>query len=244
MFPPKDFTAVFLRKKQLTLDVYAFYFDRKNTDFDFIAGQYIRVILPHENPDNRGTSRLFSSAGSPLEKDHFFITTRIGTSTFKKALVELQPGTTISFWGPTGRFVLNEEETTPCLFLAGGIGITPFHSLLTYANQKKLQIPITFFVSFSTAEEVVFYNELRKIGHENPLIKIVYTVTHPEESKKKWDGQIGRISKELISKYIQNPQNARVYMAGPILMVQAMQQMVIEMGIPPEKILKENFVGY
>lgn len=242
MITPKDFSLPYSKKEQISTDGYSFYFDRKGSDLDFLPGHYIRMSLQLQNPDERGSSRFFSIASSPLEKDYVVVTTRVLQSSFKKTLLQLSSGTEVKFFGPVGQFVLKEEDLTPRIFLAGGIGITPFHSMITYVTEKKIQIPITLFVSFSALDEVLFRKELEKISEENPLIKIIYTITHPQDGE--WKGEIGRISEDLIKKYVSDIQSAQYMIVGPPTMVSAVIELVQKMGVEQERIKKENFVGY
>lgn len=239
---PQKLELPFRKIEQVAKDTYSFYFLTQSTGFTFLPGQYMRMILPHENADERGTSRYFSISSSPSKTDFITITTRIIRSSFKKALFNLTPGLTVQFFGPNGNFVLDEQDSTPHVFLAGGIGITPFHSMITYIAEKKLTIPVTLFVSFSTQAEIAFYDELSKIASEHTNIKIVYTITQSEGSN--WSGEAGRISEDLIKKYVSDFQKPRYMIAGPPAMVKAMEEMVLAMGIDPTQLKKENFVGY
>ena len=241
---PRDFQLVFLRKEQLSKDTCSFYFDRKGVDFGFLPGQYIRMTLAVVNPDNRGSARFFTIASSPLETDTIMITTRVLESSFKKTLASLPTGTAVQFFGPVGNFVFRQEEKQHHIFLAGGIGITPFHSMITYAAKQKVRTQITLFVSFVTVEDIVFYKELTKISEENKQIRIVYTLTQPELSTTSWSGETGRLSEDMLKKYDLIDQNRLYFVAGPMQMVTAMIDMLFVMKIPKEKVRKENFVGY
>lgn len=236
----KEYYLTFIKKEKVSKDAYSFYFTRA---FDFLPGQYIRMTLDIENPDERGMPRSFTISSSPLE-DYITITTRIIQSSFKKKLESLIPGTKVKFFGPMGSFLFNKEDKTPRVFLAGGIGITPFHSMITYANAKKLAIPVTLFVSFSAVDEVIFKEELEEISKNNPNIKIIYTITYLEDPKDNWKGETGRISESLIKKYIPNVSTPIYYIAGPPKMVEAMVRIVKNMGVSDEKIKTENFIGY
>lgn len=242
--PPSDFTTTLLSKEQVAKDTFSFYFTRPNPNWDFLPGQYVRMKLLIENPDDRGSARFFSISSSPAQKNYFSITTRIIQSTFKKTLIVQNPGKEIHFFGPVGGFVLKEEEREPHVFLAGGIGITPFHSMLLYANEKRLEIPIVFFASFTTDEEMIFYDELTKISLENPNIKVVYTLTAQDQVPESWQGEKGRISADMIKKYAEKIEESLFYIAGPPPMVSAMIEMVVAMGIENSRIKKENFIGY
>lgn len=240
----REFYLPFIKKEQIARDAYSFYFDRTKADLSFLPGQYVRMTLDIDNPDNRGNSRPFTISSSPLEKNHIMITTKIIESSFKERLIELASGEKVKFFGPLGGFVLKEEEKDNRVFLAGGIGITPFYSMITCANAEKLSIPITLIVSFSTIEDLVFYEELSDIAKKNLSIRVIYTVSHPEESKSKWNGEIGRISEALIKKYVSNILEPQYFIVGPPAMVAVMEEVVFKMGVPNEKIFIENFTGY
>lgn len=237
-------TLPFDHRLQRNRDTYSFYFSRGNVPFDFLPGQYIEMNLPHKNPDNRGISRYFTVSSSPTEKDYFMITTRVIQSSFKHALFALKKGTLVKFVSPTGNFTLKENIQKPHVFLSGGIGITPFHSMIVYASDRKLSVPITLFASFSTVEDVVFYDEFEKIAKDNSAIKIIYTITKPKESQKEWSGETGRISKELIKKYVRDTTKQLYFIAGPTAMVPALNDMLRDMDIPLEQIRIEDFNGY
>lgn len=253
---PFDFRLPFVKKEQLSDDAWSFFFDRTvYPDLSFLPGQYVRMTLDIPQTDERGNSRFFSISSSPLNKEYLIITTRILQSAFKKTLASVSPGTDVKYFGPVGRFILNEEEERPHIFLAGGIGVTPFHSMLVDAAEKNLSLPITLFVSFSTVEEIVFYEELMKISADHSNIKVIYTVTRPEvttlaassATEKEiavWKGETGRISGDLIKKYVSDSISSIFYISGSPVMVDAMLALVKEIGIPDEHVKKEKFIGY
>jgi ferredoxin-NADP reductase len=106
MVRAKLFSLNFLKKELISAGIYGYYFDRSKVEFDFMPGQYIQLTLPHTDVDERGSSRFFTIASSPTEKDYLMITSRKGRSSFKKALFELKPGDKVQFFGPMGAFVL------------------------------------------------------------------------------------------------------------------------------------------
>ena len=249
----KEFYLPFIKKEKLVKDTYSFYFDRVRRGLSFLPGQYMRMILDIKNPDERGNSRFFTIASSPLEKDYIMITTKItqspvpdgtGESSFKKRLIELKAQEKVQFFGPMGEFVLNEEKKEDRVFLAGGIGITPFHSMLTYAYQKILSIPIALIVSFSTAQDIFWHKELQEIATNNPSIKVIYTVSRPEKSNTKWNGETGRISDVLIKSHVPDFLRPLYYIVGPPAMVAGIEDVVKKIGVSSEKIFIENFTGY
>lgn len=238
------FSLTFLKKEKVSADAYSFFFDRKETQFSFLPGQYIRMTLDIKNPDERGNPRFFTIASSPTEEDYVMITTRVIKSAFKKTLLDLVPGTKVKLDGPFGNFVLNEEDKNPRIFLAGGIGITPFRSMVVYAHDKKLAIPMTLFASSSRTDDTVYFDELKKVEEELLDFRYIVTVTKPEESKIKWNGETGRIDEEKLRKYTDNVSEPVYYISGPNAFVTAMHELVKGLGVDPQKIKTEVFPGY
>ena len=217
----KDLYLPFLKKEKVANNTYTFYFDSSKQNLTFLPGQYMRVILDIENPDNRGNSRFFTISSSPLDKKYITITTRIIQSSFKKRLADLRAGEKVKFFGPMGKFYFDENTKNNRVFLAGGIGLTPFHSMIKYAHSKKLSIQMTLIVSFSKANDMVFYDELSGIAKINSMIKVVYTITHPTEE---WKGERGRISASMIGKYVPNFLEPRYLIVGPPAIVSALEE--------------------
>jgi len=220
----------FIKKEKISRDVFAFYFHRKNVDLNFLAGQYVHIYLPVVNEKGRGNSRMFTIASSPLEKDYIFIATKKGKSIFKKALFNLNPKASVKFYGSSGGLVLDEIKKPSYVFLALGIGITPFRSILKYISQKKLRISATLIASNSSKEKVCFQKELLQISKSNPNIKIVYT--------------LNRIDSKLIKKYIKNINSHLYFIAGSPSGVFDLEDVVSGMGVPNDKIFIEDFEGY
>ena len=235
---PNPYLTKFVKREQLTEDTFSHYFEKPSV-FRFSPGQYNRWRIEIENPDERGSSRPFTIAISPLS-DHLLITTKKGITSFKRKLFELKEEEQINFFGPLGTFVLDEQDLRPKVFLAGGIGITPYYSMLTYAFEKKLANDITLIASFSNKDEVIYSDKLSKISKEVPNIRIVYTLT-----KEELPGfEKGRINKDMIKKYVASLQESVFYIVGPPGMVSAMEEIVSGMGVLEENIKIENFTGY
>src|SRR5579859_490803 len=129
MIDSKPYVVQFITKEQVAKDTYTFYFKRPEA-FDFFPGMYNRWTLPITATDGRGSSRFFTISSSPLE-NKLTVTTKIIQSDFKKALLNLREGSEIKIFGPMGNFILDEANVKPRVLIAGGIGITPYHSMLT-----------------------------------------------------------------------------------------------------------------
>ncbi len=226
---PHSFVLPFSHKEQIAKDTFAFYFERTKEDWDFYPGQYIQMMLPIEHPDDRGTMRYFTISSSPLDKQYLRINTKVIQSTFKKTLASLKKGQEVSFYGPSGDFYFQEKEPSH-VFLAGGIGINPFISMLEYAAAKKITNQMRLLVSFSDRKDFIHYDQLSQMSNDHPHINIVYT---PE-----------RISPELIQKYITQLEKPIYYIVGPPPMVEATVTMLEEMKVSENRILQEHFSGY
>src|SRR5260221_368249 len=220
----------FLRKEKIAKDTWRFYFARTNTYPGFYPGQYDDVTLIGR--DRKQLSESFTISSSPLENDSIAITTRIkeNPSEFKKLLLTLKKGDLVDFFGPIGGFFLRVEDTTPCVFLAGGIGITPFYSMILYAVEKNLQIPMILLVSFSSEEHFIFHKELSHITKENKHIKIVYTTQ--------------RITESFIMQHVPEISKPIFMIAGSPLMVEGTIELLKKLNIPEENIKAEEFTGY
>lgn len=232
-----------IKKEPAAKNSYSFYFQRPQ-QFDFLPGQFMRLSLAIPTPDERGDYRLFSIASSPSEKDYLMVTTRSNHSIFKKTLFTMGTGTKVRISSPYGVFILKPEETAPRVFLAGGIGITPFRSMIRYATDMRLAIPITLFTSFRSVEDIVFQKELQSIATYHSWLKLVETITQPEDSKSPWRGNVGRIDADLIKKNVPDISTSIFYVAGPPAMVDSMDGLLKSLGIDDLQIRKEKFTGY
>lgn len=226
----KYFYLNFVKKEKISEDVFTFYFNRKNVDLDFLAGQYMHIYLPVINEKARGNSRMFTISSSPLEKDYLLITTKRGKSLFKRTLFNLKSQTRVRFYGPSGGLVLDEVKKPSYVFLALGIGITPFRSIIKYISQKNLNIPITLLASFSKKEDILFCDELMNISKTNTSIKIIYTLK--------------RINEKFIKEKIKNINKYLYYIVGSPKAVSDLEEVVSGIGIPSERIFTEVFEGY
>ena len=237
-----EFTTTFLKKEEIARETFTFHFE-KPASFDFIPGQYVKIALLLEHPDNRGGIRLFSMSSSPTEPE-IVITNKKRESAFKQKLISLEPGVQIPMSGPFGVFTLKKEETAPRVFIAGGIGITPFRSMIKYAADTGLSSQITLFTSFHVPEEIVFQNELRDIAKNHQWFTFVETVSHPQGSSTPWSGHTGRIDEEFIRTNVQNISQAIFYICGPPLMVESLTKTVLALGINTSQLRVERFTGY
>ena len=239
------FFLPFLKKEQLTADTYSFYFRRTGEERDFTPGQYFEMKLDIKNPDERGDTRVFTISSSPTEVGIFTITTRIIQSSFKFRLNELKPGELVQLDGPWNDLNFDESDTSPRVFLAGGIGITPYHSIVKYCLDRNMKTPMILFVSWKTREEMIFDEFFRNANNHLENFSYIPTLTEEEILvSSEWDGEKGRISSEMIKKYAYEVLKSKYYFTGPPAMVNNLKQTVIDMGVSKENITAEEFEGY
>ncbi len=216
----------------------------KPEGFRFHPGQWCFLNLPDLGlQDARGLRRHLSLASSPAD-GHLLFATKLSPSAFKQTLARLEPGAGISLEEPRGRLALPEDPARPLAFLAGGIGITPFRSMLRHAAQARSGHRITLFYSNRKPEEAPFLDELLGMAREGEGIDVVATMTRMNESSRSWDGPTGRLNPEMIRAGLPEWESALYFLAGPPPMVEAMQGTLAEMGIAGDQVRPELFSGY
>lgn len=232
-----------LRKKELVAhDTMSFWFEPSHP-VSFMPGQFMQWEVPHRDPDNRGTRRFFTVCSSPTERRIMLVTKFSDpSSTYKVALRALREQDEIVAMGVAGDFILPEDtDPVPCVFIAGGIGITPFRSMVRYMLDKKIVRPITLLYSNKTVDDIAFRQLFDEAGSAGWL-KTVYTVT--ETAPYGWKGRIGFITADIIREEVPDYADRLFYISGPKPMVAAFQKMLGDMGIPNERIKTDFFPGY
>jgi ferredoxin-NADP reductase len=221
----------------------AFHFERP-PGFDFLAGQNMMLTLadPPEM-DAKGPSRIFTIASAPHEP-RLMIATRMRDSAFKRALKGAEPGLRVKIDGPAGFMMLHGDAARPAVFLAGGIGITPFLSMARDAAERRLPHPITLFYSNRRPEDAAFLDELRALERINPNYRLIPTMAEPEKSAAAWKGETGFIGRAMLERHLPDITKPIYYMAGPPAMTMAMQEMLAECGVSPLDTQFEEFFGY
>jgi ferredoxin-NADP reductase len=212
-------------KKEIAEGTMSFTFERPD-DFTFIPGQYCTFTLS-------GEKRLFSIASSDYEKD-IIIATRISESNFKQNLKNMKIDDTIEMEGPHGEFIVT-NDVKHIVFIAGGIGITPFRSMILHERYMDFPKKIYLFYSNPSQSKTAFLHELQKIHNDNFIF--VSTMTQDDS----WSGERSRINKELLEKYL-TLNECIFYVAGPPVMVHSLKKTLSDSGVTD--IISEDFSGY
>ena len=221
----------------------AFRFE-KPPNWTFKAGQYLDMtLLDPPETDAEGNIRSFSIASGP-DEDTLMIATRMRDTAFKRVLKTMPPGSAVKIEGPSGSLTLHNKVTRTAVFLAGGIGITPFRSIVFRAAKEKLPHRIFLFYSNRRPEDAPFLDELQALEQENPNYKLVASMTEAAKSHQSWHGEVGRIDREMLVRHLKDAASPIYYIAGPPAMVKGLRTMVNQAGIDDDDIRTEEFDGY
>ncbi len=216
-------------------------FELVGDEVDWTPGEYFWVELldpPYE--DEKGARRHITVVTSPTE-GALGLATRLRDSAFKKSLAELPVGAPVDVEQPKGSFLLPEDTSKDYVFLAGGIGITPFRSMLRYMVDKGLDYRVTLVYSNRDRESTPFFEELQELEADLPRGRVVFTMDQDES----WDGEKRRISPEMLQDVLGADLDAFHFMvAGPPGMAKAVEAAILEAGVPEEQVQSDSFSGY
>jgi ferredoxin-NADP reductase len=231
------------RRETVAEGTLAFYFE-KPAGFAFKAGQFLELTLANPpETDAEGNSRAFSIASAPSES-HLMVATRMRDTAFKRVLGKSPLGAEVQIEGPFGNLILHNNTARAAVFLAGGIGITPFRSIVFRAAKEQLPHRLFLFYSNRRPEDAPFLEELQALRAENANYTLVDTMTGMERGGNSWKGETRRISKEMLIQHLGDLNGPIYYLAGPPAMVGAMQQLLNSAGVNDDDIRPEEFAGY
>ncbi|HET9946622.1 MAG TPA: RnfABCDGE type electron transport complex subunit D [Patescibacteria group bacterium] len=229
-------------KIQVTPDLVDFVFPLNNS-FRFTPGQYMEWTLPHSGVDSRGNRRYFTIASSPTESElHLGVKFYPEGSSFKKNLLSLTSQQTVVGAALAGEFTLPKDSQKKLVFIAGGIGITPFRSMVKYLIDRNENRDMVLLYAVKQPQEAIYheiFEEGKKIG-----LKTIYTITDPASVPQGWTGQTGRVSKEMIMQTIPDYTERKFYLSGPHAMVNGYEAVLKDMGIKKGQIKIDFFPGF
>ena len=230
--------ATFIRHEQLTDTITSFSF-KPEQHFSYTAGQFIELTLLGHEEHGQPAKRWFTLSSSPHE-ELLTITTRVGAHTahtaFKRALENLESGAEVDFSEPMGDFVLPKIIQTPLVFIAGGIGITPFHSILEWLVSTDEQRNIRLLYGVRTEDDIIFQDTFAAAKQHATIVV--------EEPSAAWGGERGRLNAEMILGLEQPNSGTLYYISGPEPFVQVLQQDLKEQGVSGQNIVVDEFQGY
>jgi ferredoxin-NADP reductase len=219
-----------------THDVTSFRFPRP-ADLDYKPGQFFFVTLKQGDKE---VTKHFSFSSSPTEKNHIEFTKKFTDHEFSLALKAAAVGDWARIDAPYGQFTF-EGQYSKIVLLGGGIGVTPFKSIIKNATDQALPNKITLFYGCRTPGDIVFHRELQEMANANPNIKLVFTVN---EATPDWTGKTGFINADLVKQQLSDYAENVFYACGPPPMVKAMEALVDALGLPKTQLKLEYFTGY
>lgn len=238
-----EYETRLLNKKEVAEGTLAFLV-AKPQNFEFRAGQTADLTLLHPTEtDESGNTRTFSIASPPSENALLFAT-RLRQSAFKRSLRNCTIGTKMKLEGPAGSFTLHKNVAKPAIFLAGGIGITPFMSMIADSDLQKTGHRIHLFYSNRRPEDTAFLDQLEDVARRNANFRFIATMTEMGKSKQQWNGERGFIDAQMLKRHLPDHNGGIYYIAGPPAMVAAMREMLIKAGVDEDDIRAEDFAGY
>ena len=217
-------------------------FDLLGEEVDFKPGQYFFVTLPDVgHQDEKGLRRHITVVTSPNEKGVLGFATRMRDSAFKRSLAEIPVGTEVEIDPPKGSFALPEDTSRPFVFVAGGIGITVFRSMLRYIREERLSIRVTLIYSNRDRESTAFLDELRELEKALPEFRLILTMTQDPG----WEGETRKIDAQFFRNYLGEDLNQYTFLlAGPPGMVVGVQKALAEAGANEGTVIAERYSGY
>jgi ferredoxin-NADP reductase/Na+-translocating ferredoxin:NAD+ oxidoreductase RnfD subunit len=228
-----------LEKVEVAKDILEFRFT-KPAGFNFTAGQYLEWTLVHDNPDQRGIKRYLTVSSSPTE-DYVGMAVKMPAepSSFKRKLRDLKVGEGIFVSQLIGDFTVPKVNFTEreLVFIAGGIGVTPFRSIVKYVADSGFKASITLFYLVNEPGEIAY----RDLFENVEGVRFVPVVT---KMIGEWEGETGFLTEEMLRRYIENIGEATFYISGPPGMVRSYEQLLMNLGVGRLKIKKDFFPGY
>ena len=237
------FVSALLRRERVADRTMAFTF-AKPPGWDYRAGQFIDItLLEPPETDAEGNTRGFSISSAPSE-GVIMITTRLRDTAFKRVLRTMPLGTRVKIEGPFGDLRLHHADR-PAVVLTGGIGITPFRSILVQAiRDGGLPYPVAVFYANRRPEDAAFLDELADLAKQDTNLTLVPTMSDMAGSERAWEGERGHIDGSMLARHLDASAGPIYYLTGPPGMVLGLRSMLVEAGIDEDDIRTEEFTGY
>jgi ferredoxin-NADP reductase len=203
----------------------------------------MRLTIPSGASNGAGEARVFSIANAPHDTDLQMVTRLRDSSSFKQALKSMPDGAALQIAGPLGSFTKDTGHARPTVFLAGGIGITPFLSMLRYADHRNDLTQTTLFYSNRSPADAAMLEELQNLDTANPEFALVATMTDLQDGDD-WQGETGYINAAMLARHLNDTKTPIYYCVGPGRFVSSMSEMLTSANVDAANIRLEQFGGY
>jgi len=206
--------------------------------FEFLPGQFVTI---HLDAHGRDVRRAYSISSSPTRRRAIDLTIKLEARGLASPFLvrKLQVGDEIDVEGPFGKFALADEEASAVAFIAGGVGVAPFRSMIRFLFDRGRQGAIDLVYSCRRPEEIVFRKEFEELARAASNFRFHTTITRatPEE----WPSRRGRIAREMLESCVPDLARRRCFVCGPGPMVRSVRAMLVELGLPKTSIVVESF---
>jgi|SRR5208283_1624593 len=226
-----------------TADVMSFIFDLGGQQLEYKAGQVLDYELDAlAFPDERGNRRHFTISSSPTEKGIVMFTTRMRGSGFKETLRQAPIGYELTCETPEGEFILRQGDTRLShVFIAGGIGITPYRSILRCSADMNEPLNVLMLYFSRLSSDIIFRLQLERIARQMPTFSLVNVLTEHEEG---WKGEQGELGEAILRKWVPDPEGLCFWVSGPPGMVGTCRELLEHIGVKQQSIRTDRFMGY
>ncbi len=208
---------------------------------DYWPGHYFWVELPDRgHTDEKGLRRHISLATSPTESGVVGLATRLRDTAFKRTLAELEPGDEVQVEEPKGSFLLPEDTSAEYVFVAGGIGITVFRSMLRFIADKDLPYRVTLVYSNRDRESAAFLDALEELERRVEGLRVILTMTDDPG----WEGETRQLDADVLAELVGGLEGKTFLVAGPPAMAEGVSVSLRGAGLPEDRVLVDGFTGY
>ena len=232
--------ATIKKKREVAKGTLLVTFELVSDEVDWTPGEYFWVeLLDPPYDDEKGARRHITVVTSPTE-GYLGLDTRIRDTAFKRSLVVMPEGSAVDVEQPKGSFVLPEDTSKRYAFIAGGIGITPFRSMLRYIADKDLDYDITLVYSNRDVESTAFLDELKELESVVPRCRVIFTMTEDPS----WDGDTRMLDAGVLRDLLGDLESFHFMIAGPPPMAKSVEGSLLEAGLPEDQVQSDSFSGY
>jgi len=234
--------ATVKEKREVAKGTLLVVFDLAGEHVDFRPGQYFWLeLLDPPYVDEKGARRHISVVTSPTERGVLALATRLRDTAFKRSLAEIPIGTAVDVEPPKGKFALPDDTARPYVFLAGGIGITVFRSMLRYIDDLDLPYDVTLVYSNRNRAETAFLGELEELEQRRAGFRLVPTMTDDPE----WAGETRRLDAAVLREHLGERFDTATFMvAGPPGFTKGMKDELASGGVDEARVLADSYSGY
>lgn len=236
--PPIE--AVVRRRTRVAEATYEIDLDLLGRRLHFRAGQYCRIRLPRLDAPDRKPSRKFSLVNAPYDDQHAVIATRTGVSGYKCTLCALPPGAPVQIEKVKGSLTLPDSVQRPVVFVAGGIGVAPFVSMLRELEHRDRLDSVTLLYFNRSAASAAYLGELTALAERSAGFTLFPVVTRD----RGWAGESARLSSHLLDRVLGPLSGYDFYVVGTPAMVASAVGVLRGAGVDPERVREEDFSGY